>query len=154
MVKLTPDLSAVAQPEEWLSLSRRDRTFTLNDKNPGDGAVEAPFIMKHGDYYYLFVSFDYCCRGNNSDYKLAVGRSESAKGPYLDKEGNDMAFGGGTVFLEGNDEWAGVGHNSAYNFDGKDYMFFHGYYKPRNGAPLLLVREIEWDEEGWPVVNL
>ena len=34
MVKLTPDMNAVAQPEEWYSLSRRERTFELDDKIP------------------------------------------------------------------------------------------------------------------------
>lgn len=70
MVKLTPDMNGVAQPEEWYSLSRRPRTFNLDEKDAGDGAVEAPFIMKHGDYYYLFVSFDYCCKGLKSNYKV------------------------------------------------------------------------------------
>ena len=26
-------------------------------------AIEAPFIVEHGGYYYLFASFDLCCRG-------------------------------------------------------------------------------------------
>ena len=27
----------------------------------GTNAIEAPFIFRHGGYYYLFVSWDYCC---------------------------------------------------------------------------------------------
>ena len=43
---------------------------------PGDWqAIEAPFIVQHGDYFYLFVSFDLCCRGTKSSYKTMVGRS-------------------------------------------------------------------------------
>lgn len=45
---------------------------------PGDGAVEAPFIFSHDDWYYLFASLDLCCRGENSNYKVAVGRSRHA----------------------------------------------------------------------------
>jgi arabinan endo-1,5-alpha-L-arabinosidase len=33
--------------------------------------VEAPFLIKHGDWWYLFVSYDYCCRGVKSDYKVS-----------------------------------------------------------------------------------
>ena len=50
--------------------------------------------MKHGDYYYLVVSWDYCCRGIKSNYRVAVGRSKKVAGPYLDKAGRDMRNGG------------------------------------------------------------
>lgn len=153
MVKLTKDMMKVAQPEEWYSLMRRERTFTLDDTNPGDGAVEAPFIMKHGDYYYLFVSFDYCCRGLKSDYKVAVGRSKKVVGPYLDKEGKRMDKGGGSILIQGNKDWAGIGHNSAYNFDGDDYFISHAYDASDNGASKLIIRKMEWSDDGWPMVE-
>lgn len=153
MVKLTPDMMQIAWPEEWYSLCRRNRTFALDDKNPGDGAVEAPFIMKHGDYYYLFVSFDYCCRGVKSNYKVMVGRSKTVTGPYLDKEGNSMAHGGGSLVIAGNEDWAGVGHNAAYHIDGKDYFVSHAYSMTDNGASKLIIREISWSPDGWPVVR-
>lgn len=153
MVKLTKDMMSVAQPEEWYSLSRRQRTFSLDETNPGDGAVEAPFIMKHGKYYYLFVSFDYCCRGLKSDYKVVVGRSEKVTGPYLDKEGVRMDKGGGSIVIQGNKDWAGVGHNSAYRFDGKDYYISHAYSISEDGAPKLIIRPMNWTEDGWPTVE-
>jgi arabinan endo-1,5-alpha-L-arabinosidase len=46
-------------------------------------AVEAPFIIHHGDYFYLFVSWDLCCRGTKSTYRTMVGRSPAVTGPYL-----------------------------------------------------------------------
>ena len=52
----------------------------------GDNAVEAPFIIKNGKYYYLFVSFDYCCRGERSTYRTVVGRSKKVNGPYVDSK--------------------------------------------------------------------
>ncbi|MBP5681178.1 MAG: family 43 glycosylhydrolase, partial [Bacteroidales bacterium] len=51
----------------------------------GDNAIEGPFIFKRGDWYYLLVSLDYCCRGKNSTYKTSYGRSSSITGPYLDQ---------------------------------------------------------------------
>lgn len=154
MVKLTNDMMSAAQPEEWYSLCRRQRTETLNDNNPGNGAVEAPFIFYHNGYYYLFVSFDYCCRGTKSDYKIAVGRSEKVTGPYLDKEGASMSIGGGSIIMKGNDKWAGVGHCAVYTFNEKDYLIAHGYYTPEDGVSKLIMREITWDSKGWPVVEL
>lgn len=152
MVRLTDDLARVAQPEEWYSLSRRERSFELDDKDPGDGAVEAPFIMKYGDYYYLFVSFDYCCRGMKSNYKVVVGRSKTVTGPYLDKDGKSMAQGGGSLVIQGNADYVGVGHNAAYHFDGKDYFICHAYSAKEDGAPKLIIREMTWTPDGWPIV--
>jgi arabinan endo-1,5-alpha-L-arabinosidase len=152
MFRMTDDLSAVAQPEEWITLSKRQRTWTLDDKDPGDGAVEAPFIFKKGDWYYLFVSFDYCCRGKESTYKVVVGRSDDVKGPYLDKDGVPMTQGGGSLVIEGDgDKWQAIGHNSAYTFNGKDYFVAHAY-EMIHGTPHLVIREISWEDE-WPVVN-
>jgi len=152
MVKLTNDMMAVAQPEEWYSLCRRQRTHKLDDTNPGDGAVEAPFIFKHDKYYYLFVSYDYCCRGLKSDYNVVVGRSEKVTGPYLDKEGVSLAIGGGTVIIKGDEKYAGVGHNGVHTFDNTDYFVAHGYSKAENGASKLVLRKIEWSADGWPIL--
>lgn len=155
LVRLGDDLKTVQiGPEDWYTISRRNRSFDRDDRNAGDGAVEAPFIFKKDGWYYLFVSFDYCCRGVNSTYKVVVGRSNNVKGPYLDKEGNSMFEGGGSLVIEGNEDWHGVGHNSAYTFDGKDYLIFHGYDAHDEGKSKLLIREIKWDGENWPIVRL
>lgn len=153
LFKMKKDMSGPAVPQEWYSVCRRERKFEQPDSSAGDGAVEAPFIMKHGNYYYLFTSFDYCCRGARSNYNVVVGRSEKVSGPYLDKDGKDMAFGGGSVVLAGNKDWAGVGHNAAYDFDGKSYFIAHGYDLSDNGASKLVVREIKWSSDGWPIVE-
>tara|TARA_R110000751_G_scaffold226549_4_gene328476 strand:- start:337 stop:1296 length:960 start_codon:yes stop_codon:yes gene_type:complete len=135
MVKLSDDLMSIAQPQEWHTIARRERSFDLADANPGDAALEAPFIFKKGNWYYQFLSWDLCCRGENSTYKVVVGRSKSATGPYIDKDGVALNNGGGTLIIEGNDNWYGAGHNSTYTFDGKDYIIFHAYDANDNGAP-------------------
>ena len=117
----------------------------------GRNAIEAPFIFRHGDYYYLFVSWDYCCRGAKSNYRVAVGRSKQVSGPYLDRNGKDMLVGGGTIFLEGDKkEWEAAGHCAAYTFDGEDIFICHGYSATRNGAAMLIQRSISWTTDGWP----
>jgi arabinan endo-1,5-alpha-L-arabinosidase len=126
------------------------------DDNPADAggnAIEAPFVFKKGKYYYLFASIDYCCKGPKSTYKMVVGRSKSLKGPYLDKEGVSMAKGGGSIVLQGDSKWYGVGHNSAYTFDKTDYLIFHGYDAAENGVPKLRVEKMAW-KNGWPTVKV
>ena len=119
-------------------------------KFAGTNAIEAPFIMRHGGYYYLFVSWDYCCRGIKSNYRVAVGRSKNVSGPYLDRDGKPMLEGGGTLLLEGDKkEYEALGHCSAYHFPDGDVFFCHGYSVAKNGASILVQKRIEWTEDGW-----
>ena len=119
-------------------------------KFAGTNAIEAPFIMRHGGYYYLFVSWDYCCRGIKSNYRVAVGRSKKVAGPYLDRDGKPMLEGGGTLLLEGDKkEYEALGHCSAYHFPDGDVFFCHGYSVAKKGASVLVQKRIHWTEDGW-----
>jgi arabinan endo-1,5-alpha-L-arabinosidase len=116
-------------------------------------AVEAPFVFAHGGYYYLFVSWDLCCRGTRSTYKTIVGRSKSPSGPYLDKTGKPMEEGGGTLLLGPNTRWLGPGGESAlHDANGSDLLVFHAY-DAKTGRPALQISTIAWTD-GWPVVAL
>ena len=152
LVKLDSSLTAIAQPEEWYTIAARKRDFILPDSVAGDAAVEAPFIYRHRKYYYLFVSFDYCCRGEKSTYKMMVGRSENVMGPYADRDGVPMNLGGGSTVLEGDKFWHGVGHNAVAGFDGTDYLVFHAYDAADSGRSKLRIEKITWLNE-WPVVG-
>jgi arabinan endo-1,5-alpha-L-arabinosidase len=111
-------------------------------------AVEAPFIVHHDRYYYLFVSFDLCCRGAKSSYKTMVGRSRSITGPYVDAGGKAMLDGGGTPLLVGNDRWAGPGGESLLRSKNGDIIVFHAY-DGKTGHPYLQISSIAWIK-GWP----
>lgn len=157
LVKMNDVPTEIAQPEEWYTVAARHRYWKLDETDAGDAlssAIEAPFIFEKDDYYYLFVSWDRCCSGEDSTYKIVVGRSKDITGPYLDKEDEDMRWGGGSLVVGGNEEWAGVGHNAAYTFDGTDYLVFHGYDRSDEGRSKLWIAEIAWDVHGWPYVVL
>ena len=129
---------------------RSDVPSNPTSKEAGTNAIEAPFIMRHGEYYYLFVSWDYCCQGMKSTYRVAVGRSKNVAGPYLDKEGKPMLEGGGTLILEGDKkEYEAIGHCSAYSFPDGDVFFCHGYSVAKNGASILVQKKIRWESDGW-----
>lgn len=152
LVQLRPDLTGQAEPGRWRTLARRPRAAALTDSLPGDGAIEGPFIFRHGEYYYLFVSFDYCCRGPQSTYKMMVGRARTLTGPYLDAAGTPLEQGGGTLVLAGDANWFGVGHNAVATFDKVDYLIFHGYDGHDNGRPKLRIEPLAWSAAGWPTV--
>lgn len=158
IVKLNADRLSIAEsPEHLKTIASRKKipssenppSIDNNPKDAGGNAIEAPFVFKKGKYYYLFASTDYCCKGVNSSYKMIVGRSKNVAGPYLDKAGVPMDRAGGTLILEGDDKWHGVGHSATYTFDDKDYIIFHGYDATDNGRAKLRVSELSW-EKGWP----
>ena len=152
LVRLAPDLRSPAQPQQWVTIAARPRNQVIPDTAAGDGAIEAPFIFRKNDYYYLFVSFDYCCRGEKSTYKMMVGRSETIQGPYLDKDGTPMRLGGGSLVLEGDKNWYGAGHNAVVSYEDGDYLVFHGYDALDHGRSKLRVEKLNW-QDGWPVVR-
>lgn len=146
------------------TISRRfDRQFTLdkieftregeNVIEAGPNAVEAPFVFKHGKYYYLFVSFDFCCRGEKSTYKTVYGRSKKISGPYRDKDGKRMDKGGGTFLYGPDKQFFGVGHNAVFTADGQTYFVSHAYDKQQNGRAKLFIRPISFDKNGWIVAE-
>jgi arabinan endo-1,5-alpha-L-arabinosidase len=104
-------------------------------------AIEAAFIVQHGDYYYLFVSFDLCCRGTKSTYKTMIGRSRRVTGPYVDAEGAPMLDGGGTALLLGNSRWFGPGGESVLQQKDGDVIVFHAYDSTTGQAHLLIFHD-------------
>lgn len=162
LVKMNPDATETAEDMNTIP-TIASRKESSNDPNPpsvddnpvdaGGNAIEAPFIFKKGKFYYLFASIDYCCKGEQSTYKMIVGRSETIPGPYFDKKGKDMATGGGSILLQGDKNWHGVGHNATYTFDGTDYIIFHGYDANDEGRSKLIVKQLDWDDDGWPLIK-
>lgn len=136
-------LASRRKPENTASAAPPDPTADRQ-------AIEAPFIVRHGDYYYLFVSWDLCCRGNKSTYRIMVGRAPEITGPYRDRKGVQMTEGGGTQLLAGNQRWAGPGGESVLMGEGEqpDILVFHAD-DATTGKPALQISTITW-EDGWP----
>ncbi|RAS70514.1 arabinan endo-1,5-alpha-L-arabinosidase [Lentzea atacamensis] len=116
----------------------------------GGGAIEAPFIVKRGQYFYQYVSFDFCCRGASSTYRVMVGRSSSVTGPYLDRNGVPLNSGGGTEVLAGHGSVHGPGHQAVLADTGGDLLIYH--YYADNGTSLLGINRLTYDSAGWPRV--
>ena len=114
------------------------------------GAIEAPFIVRHGRYFFLFASFDFCCRGVNSTYNIRVGRASKITGPYLDEDGKSMADGGGSVVLATTGRWHGPGGSSFLKDGRNDFLVYHTYDGNENGVPKLRIDPVTWDKAGWP----
>jgi beta-xylosidase len=109
--------------------------------------IEGPFILRRGDWFYMFYSADACC-GPKCNYKLGVARSRKLLGPWERQPANPV--------LAGNDTWKCPGHGSIVTTPaGKDYLLYHAYdpddfqFAGRQG----LLDEITWGADGWPSIN-
>lgn len=120
---------------------------------PDTNAIEAPFITRRGHYYYLFVSFDFCCRGAKSTYRIMVGRAAKLTGPYRDRKGARMDQGAATQMLAGSDRYRGPGGQSIL-VDGLAYWLVYHYYDALdNGVSKLQISQLHWTRDGWPSVS-
>ena len=123
-------------------------------------AIEASCVTYHGGYYYLFVNWDACCAGARSTYNIRMGRSRTVTGPYLDKSGQDMQDGGGTLFLgsvpdNGSgrppDDEVGPGHAGILaDADGDHVSYHEEWARDHGGKTTLNLSRLAWDRDGWP----
>jgi arabinan endo-1,5-alpha-L-arabinosidase len=137
----------------FYSLARRakpvDATTSSPSLPPDWEAIEAPFVVRHNGYFYLFTSWDLCCRGLKSTYRTMVGRSKSITGPYVDVAGKYLADGGGTELLRATSRWLGPGGASVYlSSREQDLIVFHAY-DSKTGKPSMQISTIDWTG-GWP----
>ena len=163
---IDPDLVLDGAGQAWLAfgsfwdglkMRRLDRRTGLLDAGDptlyslasrGGASIEGASIVRHGGYFYLFASFDFCCRGIDSDYRVVVGRSAGVTGPYTDRAGVAMLAGGGTELLRGYNEFRGPGGGDVFGG-----FYAHHYYDLfDNGLPKLSVRPIRW-AGGWPALG-
>lgn len=142
MIELDPVTGLRKSADEPLRLASRN----------GE-AIEASTVLAHGGQYYLFVSFDMCCRGTASTYRIMMGRADAVTGPYLDRDGKAMLDGGGTELLATTGRFHGPGGQEVFMVADKPWLVFHYYDGSDAGAPKLQLAPISFDAEGWPEIG-
>lgn len=124
-------------------------------QRPPPDALEGAFLAPRPDAHYLFVSWDFCCRGVESNYSVRVGRSTAGvEGPYVDRGGVPLLQGGGTHLIGGGHGWAAAGGPGFLRetLGGRvSTMVLHAY-DGVSGDPFLQLVQVVWGEDGWPSV--
>ena len=113
-------------------------------------SIEAACLARHGKYYYLFVNWGQCCQGVNSTYEVRVGRADRITGPYLDRDGKNLADGGGSPFLRSQGRFIGPGHIGILRDGGTDWFSYHYYDADTRGRSRLALGKLLWPDD-WPV---
>lgn len=114
---------------------------------------EGVFIIKGPTYNYIFASRGICCKGLDSNYQVVVGRSKELQGPYLNKRGESWLENKYTLFLEGDQEEPGKGHNAFFVEDDITYIVYHAYTRSAEGASLLNIDPLFVSDDGWPTME-
>jgi len=125
-----------------------------------NSSIEASYLFRQGNYYYLFCNWGSCCDGVDSTYNIRVGRSTAITGPYLDKNGVNMVSGGGTLFLRASGKYSGPGHVGILS-EGGTLFLTHHYYDANAwdsgynayGTPRFAMLPLSWTADGWPVCD-
>ena len=112
---------------------------------------EAPEIVYHDGYYYLFMAYD----GLDVPYNTRIARSKTIDGNYT---GNETVLTHPYKF-EGSQGWVGIAHCAVFD-DGKGNWFYASQQRfpttaggnAPNAVMMGGVRSIQWLSSGWPVV--
>ena len=121
--------------------------------------VEAAWVIRRGDFYYLFYSGDNCC-GPDAEYGVMVARSQSATGPFETlEEARGVPH---SLMLFKSERWLAPGHNCIVEDKaGQTWMIYHAIdvNRPRqrqedevNSRRILLIDRIQW-RDGWPFIG-
>ena len=131
--------------------------------NPIEGAfprlVEAAWVIRHDDFYYLFYSGDNCC-GPDAYYGVMVARSKNPTGPFETlEEARGVPH---SLMLFKSERWLAPGHNCIVtDKSGATWIIYHAIdvNKPRqtqedaiNSRRILLIDKVHW-RDGWPFVG-
>ncbi|MEO8406620.1 MAG: arabinan endo-1,5-alpha-L-arabinosidase [Chitinophagaceae bacterium] len=165
---IDPNIFIDTDKKEWLVYGSYQAGLRLAELNPATGKLfteqptlitlttslgEGSFIIRDHEYYYLFASRGKCCSGINSTYQIVIGRSKSIKGPYLNKEGESWVDNKYSLFLEGDYNEPGRGHNGFFTEHDTTFIVYHAYTRSANGTPLLNIKPVYIDEKGWPTME-
>jgi arabinan endo-1,5-alpha-L-arabinosidase len=140
LTELNPETGKLIRPDTPL--------VALASRN--GGAIEAASILERDGKFYLFVSFDQCCKGVASTYNIRVGRADHIEGPYRDKDGKAMLDGGGSLVLATKGRFIGPGGQEAVKTSEGDRLAYHYYDGDAAGAAKLQFSPIFWSRDGWP----
>lgn len=109
----------------------------------GHRDIEAPYITRNGNDYYLFVNRGSCCKGSDSTYYVEVQRATNIRGPYS---------GTRTVLPVTDGKYRGPGHIGLLKQDGCEFVSTHYYDLQDNGNAKLDILRMSYSG-GWPALS-
>lgn len=155
-VKLNPETGKTVVdplPNPWGAANESAYGKQIWTRRAGDRwqASEAPEVIYHDGYYYLFMAYD----ALDVPYNTRVVRSKTIDGTYT----GDEAIMTHPYKFSGDQGWVGISHCAVFE-DGQGNWFYASQQRfpttaggnVPNAVMLGGVRSIQWLSTGWPVV--
>lgn len=138
-----------AQPlnQDGAKLVGQPTELIHNDADWEGGVVEGPFILRRGEWFYLFYAGNGCC-GTRCHYAVGVARSHKLLGPWEKNPANPI--------VAANQAWECPGHGSIVSDEqGRYWFLYHAY--PAAGTVFTgregMLDEVKFGTDGWPTIN-
>ncbi|REG96453.1 arabinan endo-1,5-alpha-L-arabinosidase [Flavobacterium aquicola] len=162
-VKLDPTTGKPFQLKTLSDYGTRIATRSVTSRWQGSEGAE---IIYNSDtqYYYLFLAYD----GLDVPYNTRVCRSKNIMGPYYGINGANVTNGADCwpmlthpYGFNGHTGWVGISHCAVFqNPETKQWYYSSQARLPKdvpgiavsNAIMMGHVREIQWTEDGWPVI--
>lgn len=162
-LKLNP---ITGKPYQLKTLSDYGTRIATRNRTSRWQASEGPEIIynENTGYYYLFLAYD----GLDVPYNTRVARSKNIMGPYLGINGANVTNGADAwpmlthpYSFNNHTGWVGFSHCSIFQNPETKEWFYASQARLPEGVPginasnaLMMghVREIQWTEDGWPLV--
>ncbi|WP_269221519.1 arabinan endo-1,5-alpha-L-arabinosidase [Flavobacterium sp. IMCC34518] len=162
-LKLNP---TTGKPDQLKTLSDYGTRIATRNATSRWQASEGPEIIYNDvtGYYYLFLAYD----GLDVPYNTRVCRSKDIMGPYVGINGANVTAGADCwpmlthpYGFNNHTGWVGISHCAVFqNPDTKQWYFSSQARLPEGVAGINVsnaimmghVREIQWTEDGWPVI--
>lgn len=133
--------------EDGTKLVDQPHELIRNDAGWEGGVVEGPYVLRRGEWLYLFYSGNGCC-GSGCNYALGVARAHTLFGPWEKNPANPL--------LADNDVWKCPGHGSIVaDEQGRYWLLYHAYstggsiFTGREG----MLDEVKFGANGWPTID-
>jgi arabinan endo-1,5-alpha-L-arabinosidase len=125
-------------------VGNRRSVLLPNPDRPYEKLIEAPWVVQHGDYYYMFYSGNHCC-GPKAHYALMVARSRYPRQGFRKLD---------TPVLRSNASFRAPGHNAVATDDaGHEWAVYHAIERGNQSYQrFLMIDRIRW-LNGWPRIN-
>lgn len=134
----TPIILA-AVSDDGLQIAGEEVPLITNDQPWEGDLVEAPQLLYHKGWYYLFFSANSYF---NENYGVGVARSRNVIGPYEKDPDNPI--------LKSNDQFEGTGHSFVVKDHDKFIMFYHAReISSSSSERFLMASEVDYTKSNW-----